>query len=125
MAYGILGDDWINHIRNNITEFGSTVTVRTISKAFGDDEYRTLTETTEDTESVKAWVHQMDLSDDLGKEGIFQAGDFTFWFKDSRSGIIANGNRIQFNSVWYEIIETIAHEVSDTVYLVEAKTKKV
>lgn len=121
----ILGSEWVQHIRNNIEEFGATVTVRTISKSFGNDEYRTLTETPSDTADVKAWVHQMDLSDDLGRSGIFQAGDFTFWFKDSRSGIIANGNRIQFNSVWYEIIETIAHEVGDTVYLVEAKTKKV
>ena len=121
----ILGSEWVQHIRNNIEEFGATVTVRTISKSFGSDEYRTLTETPSDTASVRAWVHQMDLSDDLGKSGTFQPGDFTFWFKDSRSGIIANGNRIQFNSVWYEIVETIAHEVGDTVYLVEAKTKKV
>ena len=125
MAHGILGDEWIQEIRNRIDEFGATVTVRTISKSFGNDEYRALTETTSDTASVKAWVHQVELGDNLEKGGIWQAGDFVFWFKDSRSGIIANGNRIQLNSVWYEIVETIAQEVGDTVYLVEARTKKV
>lgn len=122
---GILGTEWTQLIRNNIDEFGSTVTVREIDKSFASDEYRILSETDTDHASIKTVVNVMGFDDELVKEGIFQAGDLMFFFKDSDSAYIVNGNRIQFNSAWYEINDVDSREISDSVYIIEARTKKV
>jgi len=121
----ILSSEWLQLIRNNIDEFGSTVTVRAVSRSFGEDEYRIKNETTEDTVSVKAVPQVMSLEDEHVAEGTFRAGDFRFFFKDSRSGIVDSGNRIQYNSAWYEIVEVDEHELEDTIYVVEARTRKI
>ncbi len=58
------------------------------------------------------------------KEGVFQSGDKLFWFKGDETNI-SRGNRIQHNSLWYEIIEVIEHDVAGTTYVLEARTRKI
>lgn len=112
-------------IVNNILEFGCTVTVREVSDSFGSDEYRTLTETETNHADLKAWAQVLTLADDLVKEGIFQAGDLVFWFDTNNASYISTGNKIQHNSIWYEINDVIEHRIADAVYVIEARTKKI
>jgi len=111
------------NIINEIDYFGSTITVRAVT----DDSYSKwgdATESTSDDATIKAMVQTLTQADELVKEGIFQAGDKLFWFKPTETNI-NRGNRIQHNSLWYEIVEVIKSEVGDITYLIEARTKKV
>ncbi len=110
-------------INKEITTLGSSVTIRTIT----DDSYSKwgdATESTSDATSVKCMVNVLSQEDELVKEGIFKSGDLVFWFIASRTDI-ARGNRIYYNSLWYEIEEIIEHTVANSDYLLEARTKKV
>ena len=102
---------------------GSTVTIRTIT----DDSYSKwgdATESTSDSTGVKCMTNVLSQEDELVKEGIFQSGDLVFWFDTSRTDII-RGNRIYYDSLWYEIIEIVKHKVGGNTYSFEARTKKV
>ena len=110
-------------IKKEIATLGSNVTIRSIT----DDSYSKwgdATESTSDAKNVKCMVNVLSQEDELVKEGVFQSGDLVFWFISNRTDI-ERGNRIQFNSKWYEIVETIEHIVGDNNYLLEARTKKV
>ena len=110
-------------IINEIDYFGSTITVRSVT----DDSYSDwgdADESASDTTSVKAFVQILNQSDDLVKDGTFQAGDKLFWLKPAESNI-SRGNRIIHDSNEYEIVEIVTHEIGDTNYVTEARTKKV
>ena len=118
---GILCDGQI--LTNTIDELGNTVTLRAVSNAFDTTSYREVTETTTDTASLKAFTQVLTTADDLVKEGVFRAGDIIFWFKGSQTGLTP-GNRILYNSVYYEINDTIIHQEADVTYVIEVRTKK-
>jgi head-tail adaptor len=113
----------VQQISKEIDYFGSTITLRSVTdasySAWGDP-----TETTSDTASIKSMVQTLTQEDQLVKEGIFLPGDIIFWFKGNRTDII-RGYRIQYNSKWYEIVDVLEHDVADTTYVIEARTKKV
>ena len=113
----------VREIRKEIEYYGGEVTVRTVT----DDSYSKWgdpTESTSDATSVKAFAQILTQEDEMVREGIFESGDILFWFKSDASNI-ERGNRIQFNSKWYEINEVVPHYVSDTIYALEARTKKI
>ncbi len=110
-------------ITNVIDELGNTVTIRTVSNAYDTTSYREVTETTADTANLKAFSQVLTTADDLVKEGVFRAGDIIFWFKGSQANLTP-GNRILYNSVYYEINDLIEHREADTVYVLEVRTKK-
>jgi len=111
------------HITNEIDYYGSTVTLRTVTDG-SYSKWGDASETTSDETSLKAMVQVLDQSDDLVQEGIFQTGDKIFWFKSTQTGL-NRGNRIQHNSKWYEIDEVIEHDVADSSYVIEIRTKKI
>lgn len=107
-------------INNEIQYFGTSITLRTVTSTF--NERGDPTETTADLTKT-AFIQILTQEDQLVKEGIFRSGDKLFWFKGSETNI-SRGNRIQHNALWYEIVETIEHEVAGTNYVIEARTKK-
>lgn len=111
----------VQSITNEISYYGTNVTVRTIT----DASYSKWGDPTESTSNVSktAFVQVLRQEDELVKEGIFQAGDKLFWFKGNESNI-SRGNRIYHNSLWYEIVEVLEHDVGGTTYILEARTKK-
>lgn len=109
-------------IDKEINELGETVTVRSVSSTY--NERGDPTETTSDTEDVKAMINIMTQTDDLVKEGILRAGEIVFFF-DSDESNVSRGNRIQYNSVWYEITETIQHRIGGSTYVQMARVRKV
>lgn len=120
----ILGSEWQQSIVNSIDEFGCTITLRAVSKAYDTTSYRSVTDTNTDTANLKAFVQILTTSDDLVKEGIFRAGDMIFWFKGAQASLTP-GNKIYHNSIYYEINDVIEHEIGDTIYVIECRTKKV
>lgn len=110
-------------IAHNISDAGTDVTVRTVTKdSFSD--YGDATESTSDETSVKAVFNIIVQDDRYEKSGIFKAGDIIFFFKGDQSNI-SRGNRIYYNSNWYEIQETIQHSLQGTTYLQTAKVKPI
>jgi|GEM_PF-3373792 len=112
----------VQHVTNEINYYGTQTTVRVVTNTeyskWGD-----ATETTSD-ETKTAFVQILRQEDEIVKEGIFKSGDKIFWFKGNETNI-NRGNRIQHSGKWYEIIETIEHEVAGTVFIIEARTKKI
>jgi len=109
-------------IANELNYYGTSVTVRTVSDTSYSD-WGDATESTSDSTKT-CFVQVLSQTDDLVKEGVFQAGDKIFWFKGDETGI-ARGNRIQHNSLWYEITNVIEHDVGGTTYIIEVHTKKI
>ena len=110
-------------VTNNINEFGSSITLTTVSVSLGTDEYRTPTETTANY-SLTAFPQVLTTEDDIVIEGQFAAGDFIFWFSADNISYLSNGNRITYNSKLYEINDVIRHDVADILQVVEVRTKK-
>lgn len=112
----------VQHVTNEIDYYGTSVIVKTVTDStyskWGD-----ATETSSDATKT-AFVQILTQTDDLVKEGVFSAGDKLFWFKGTETNI-ARGNRIQHTSKWYEIVETLEHDVAGTTFVIEARTKKV
>jgi len=112
----------VQTINRELGSLGTTVTLRAVTIDSYSD-WGDASETASDS-SKTAFVQVLRQEDDLVKEGIFQAGDKIFWFKGDETNI-DRGNRIQHNSKWYEIIETIEHEIAGTTFVIEARTKKI
>ena len=113
----------VRDIRKEIEYYGSTITVRAVT----DDSYSKWgdpTESTSDTENVIAMVQTLTMDDELVREGIFQSGDIIFWVKSDSSNI-SRGNRIYWQSKWYEINEVIKHYMGDVLYSLEIRTRKI
>ncbi len=113
----------VQSITNEISYYGTTVTVRTITDSSYSD-WGDPTESASDDATRIAFIQVLRQEDELVKEGIFQSGDKLFWFKGNESNI-SRGNRIQHNSLWYEITEVVEHDVGGTTYILEARTKKI
>ena len=113
----------VQNIINEIEYYGDEVTLRVVTDD-STSKWGDATESTSDTTEVKAFVNILTQNDQEVKEGIFQAGDKRFFFKQSQASI-ARGNRIYHDSKWYEIDGVITSSSGDTTYAVEATAKKV
>jgi hypothetical protein len=107
---------------NTIDEFGESITLRTVTKTLSD--WGDPTETTSDTTGIKAVFNILTQDDIFYKEGIFRNGDILFFFKPDQSNV-SRGNRIQYNSAWYEIDEVVEHKAGGTTYALVARVKKI
>ena len=113
-------------IQKNIQAVGNTCTIIEVSRSYGTDEYRTKTESTSDTNSVKCFVQVLSHEDESVKQGEARAGDLTFWFDSSRSAIIVQGNRITWNSDTYQITNVKQFRAKgNTLYLIECDTEQI
>ena len=109
-------------IANEIDYFGTNVTVRTITDSSYSDWGDAIESTSDKTKT--AFVQTLSQEDELVKEGVFQSGDKIFWFRGDETSI-ERGNRIQHDRKWYEINEVIEHEAAGTVFVIEARTRKI
>lgn len=106
-----------------INTIGNTVTIRTVT----DDSYSKwgdATESTSDATGVKTKVNILTSDDEWVKEGKFQSGDIECWFDVDRTDI-TRGNRIQFNSEWFQIDEVVKNIDSDSIIGLRCGAKKV
>jgi len=111
-----------NFISKEIDNLGESVTVRVVT----DDSYSKwgdATESTSDTTSVKCFINIMTQDDEEVKEGIFKAGDIRFWFKGNQT--INRGDRIQYNSAWYEVNNIIPIVLAGTTLVKDVRVEKV
>ena len=109
-------------IADIIDTLGESVTVRIVT----DSEYSKwgdATESTSDTTSIKCIMNIMSQEDIEVKEGIFQAGDIRFFFKGDQT--IDRGDRVQYNSAWYEVNNVVPTVLAGTTLMKEVKVKKV
>ena len=95
-----------------------TVTTASTSK-WGDK-----TESLSNETGIKAVFNIITQDDKYNLEGIFKEGDILFFFKGDQANV-TRGNRIQYNSTWYEILEVTEHKYSGTVWMQTAKVKKI
>lgn len=92
-------------IRQAIQDVGTSITVRTVSNV-GYNEWGDATETTSDA-TITAFVTQLSGEEIVGKEVEFAAGDLRIFFKSTDSAYCVIGNRVLFNTKWYEIRSVI------------------
>lgn len=111
-----------NFINKEISQLGDSVTIRIVTKT-AYSKWGDATETTSDTTNIKCMINVMSESDQEVKEGILKTGDIRFWFKASQT--INRGDRIQWDSKWYEVDNIIAHRLSGTTYIKEVRVQKV
>ncbi len=113
----------LQHQTKEIDDFGETITLRTITKSsynkWGDP-----TEANSDETGIKAVFNIITQDDKYNPEGIFKEGDILFFFKGDQANV-TRGNRIQYNSTWYEILEVTENKYSGTVWLQTAKVSKI
>jgi hypothetical protein len=103
-----------------------TVTIRAVSKSLTASKWGDAAETNTDTAGIKCIPNVLSEADMIVREGTFKSGDIRFFFKPANSALIVNGNRILYNGHWYEITDTKAgYHVFDTLYVIEALTKKI
>ena len=111
-----------NFISNEIDSLGESVTVRIVT----DDSYSKwgdATESNSDTTNVKCFMNFMNQDDQEVKEGIFQAGDIRFWFKGDQT--INRGDKIQYDSKWYEVNEILPMILAGTTLVKDVRVEKV
>lgn len=108
---------------NEINYLGDTVTLRVVT----DDSYSKwgdVSESTADTENLKAIVNTLSQEDDLVSQGIFQSGDKRFLFKSNQTSL-ARGNRLKHQGLWYEIASVNEFTFGDVTYSIEVIAKKI
>jgi len=105
-----------------IEDVGVTVTLRAITRAFntrGD-----ATETTSDT-TITGLVVLVTADDNTVKSGILSVGDAVGFFKPTDTAYVKAGNRVQYQSVWYEIEGTpLVYNIGGTDIHIEANLKR-
>ena len=113
----------VQFISKELDGWGGTVTLRTVTDA-SHSKWGDATETTSDETGVTAVFNIITQITEFEKETIFHPGDIVFFFKGDQANL-DRGNRIQYNSVWYEIDEPIEHSMDGTTYLQTVKVKKI
>lgn len=114
----------LNLINKNIDMLGELVTLTVKSdRTYSDWGDETATQTA--TESIKAVFNVYGNESKYNTEGNFQDGDVTFFFKSGQSGI-TNGTVVtRSNGDRYEIYDSLAHGAYGSIYVNEAKVKRV
>ena len=113
----------LNLIGKNIDDGGEEITLRTVTNSSYSD-WGDASESTSDETGVKIIFNIVSQEDVYNKETIFRAGDLVFFFKGNQANI-TRGNRIYYNSKWFEIYETIPHSLTGTVYVRIARVKPI
>jgi len=111
-----------NFINQELSSLGESVTVRTVTK----DSYSNwgdATESTSDTTDVKCFVEVMSQEANEVESGIFKEGDIRFWFLGSQS--ISRGDRIQYDSKWYQVSNLLPTPISGTTLVKEVRVSKI
>jgi head-tail adaptor len=111
-----------NFLDKEIDSLGESVTVRIVTKA-SFSKWGDATETTSDTTSVKCFINFMSQEDEEVKEGIFKVGDIRFWFKGNQT--INRGDRIQYDSKWYEVDNILPLIVAGTTLAKDVRVSKI
>ena len=115
----LIGTNFINQEINNL---GESVTIRLVTKT-NYSKYGDATETTSDVTNIKCFLNFMNQDDQEVKEGIFKAGDIRFWFKGDQT--INRGDRIQYDSKWYEVDNILPISLSGTTLLKDVRVAKI
>jgi len=121
-----MGNVDVRLFEKEIEYYAVTVTVRSVTNDLSSSKWGDTTETTSDTAGIKCIPNVLTEADEYVREGTFKAGDIRFFFKPANKSLITNGNRILYNDSWYEISDVKAgYNVFDTLYVIEAVTKKI
>ena len=110
-----------NFINKEIDALGESVTIRVITKE-SFSKWGDATEDVADTSNVKCFMNIMTQEDNEVKEGIFKAGDIRFWFKGDQT--INVGDRILYDSKWYQVTDLIPLKIGGTTYVKDVRVKK-
>lgn len=96
----------MGHIVDIINDIGEEITIRNVSKTNSSwgDATETLTDVT-----VSSHVQIMSGDDEEVEEGILERGDLIAFFDplDTNAAYFKLGNRISYDSRWYEIVDVI------------------
>ena len=109
---------------NNVDEFGETVAIKTVSKAF-NNRWGDSTNTDTTYEGKKAIVWTITADDKYNTEGIFHEGDVLFLFDNSNEALAIIGSLVRYNAKWYRITETKPTTIGSTTYVIECTTKRI
>jgi len=111
-----------NFLNKEIDNLGESVTVRIVTKE-SFSKWGDVTESISDTANVKCFINFMSQDDEEVKEGIFKVGDIRFWFKGSQT--INRGDRIQYDSKWYEVENVLPLVVAGTTIAKDVRVSKI
>ena len=111
-----------NFIDREIDSLGDSVTVRVVTKA-SFNKHGDAVETTSDTTDVACFVNYMSQEDEEVKSGVFQVGDIRFWFKGAQT--IDTGDRIYYDSKWYQINNILPLKVGGTTLIKDIRVSKI
>jgi len=112
-------------ITKEINYFGNTITIRKVIVDTSASKWGDATETYEDIPNIKCVVYTISESDTEYRESGFKAGDLIFFFDVTNEQYMENGNRILYESHWYQIINIKRWRVADGAYSFEAYTNKI
>lgn len=106
-----------------IADFGTSVTCRVVTPTYnerGDVASETYSDST-----ITCSIQPMAADDEYIKAGILTVGDCYGFFKATDKALIVEGNRIQFQEDWYEIVGRMVFQFGGTELHVEALLKKI
>ncbi len=113
-------------IQKELDKTANSCTIIEISKSYGTDEYRTVTETETTNIGISCWTNVVNEEDDIVKQGNARAGDMLFWFDSENESLCVQGNRITFDSKTYQIYDVhIFKATSDITYVIECRTRQI
>jgi len=112
-------------ITKEIEYFGNTVTIRQVTSSVSASDWGDATETYVDTAGIKCVVYTISESDIKYRELGFKTGDLIFFFDKNNSAYMVNGNRILYDSHWYQITNIKKWLIVDAIYSYEVYTSKV
>ena len=111
-------------IQRELISTANTCTIIEISKSYGTDEYRAVTETETSNSDISCWSNSVNEEDEIVRQGNLRAGDMVFWFDSANESLCVQGNRITFDSKTFEMTDVKKFDVGGTTYLIEVTTKQ-
>ena len=112
-------------ITKEILYYGNTVTIRQVTSTVASSDWGDATESYVDTTGIKCVVYTVSEADVKYRELGFKTGDLIFFFDSTSSTYMVNGNRILYDSHWYQITNIKKWLIADTTYSYEVYTNKV
>lgn len=100
-----------------ISQVGTDVTVREITRTYND--YGDVTESNSDS-TITAWIVPARSFDQDMKSGSLKEMDAIGFFKATDTAKIKDGNKVQYNSQWYEMKNVTTILISSSVHHIEA-----
>jgi len=112
-------------ISKDIDDAGNSVTVKPVTKSAESGEWHDMGRTEGTGTSTTAVVNIASEMDDIVKQGMMKAGDIRFFFKSSNSSVVIRGNYITYQSQDFQIYDIIEHRVGNTLYVLEARARRI